>query len=63
MTINADQHALMRNFHKPGDEKRMVVVLREGTYQDWLEAPLSRVGGFLVAYSADSMMATVPPVL
>ena len=27
LTINADKHLLMMNFHKPTDEKRMVVVL------------------------------------
>jgi putative SOS response-associated peptidase YedK len=25
LTINTDEHALMRHFHKPGDEKRMLV--------------------------------------
>jgi hypothetical protein len=24
LTINADEHPLMRHFHKPADEKRMV---------------------------------------
>lgn len=27
LTINADDHALMNQFHKPGEEKRMVVIL------------------------------------
>jgi putative SOS response-associated peptidase YedK len=27
LTINADDHALMNHFHKPTDEKRMVVIL------------------------------------
>jgi putative SOS response-associated peptidase YedK len=26
LTINADDHPLMRLFHKPADEKRMVVI-------------------------------------
>lgn len=30
LTINADQHALMCQFHKPVDEKRMVVVFPDG---------------------------------
>lgn len=32
LTINADGHQLMNQFHKPTDEKRMVVVLPEGSY-------------------------------
>lgn len=27
LTINADEHPLMRRFHKPDDEKRMLVIL------------------------------------
>ena len=26
-TVNADGHPLMKRFNKPGDEKRMVVIL------------------------------------
>ncbi len=38
LTINADAHPLMNRFHKPGDEKRMVVVLPPERYDDWLAA-------------------------
>lgn len=41
LTINADDHLLMRRFHKPTDEKRMVVVLPTDRYQDWLQAPVA----------------------
>jgi len=27
LTVNADQHGFMRDFHNPEDEKRMVVIL------------------------------------
>jgi hypothetical protein len=27
LTINADDHLLMRRFHRPDDEKRMVMIL------------------------------------
>ena len=47
MTINADDHALMRNFHKPQDEKRMIVILPPGRYDDWLQATASESGDFL----------------
>ena len=29
----------MRKYHKPSDEKGMVVILPEGAYEDWLTAP------------------------
>lgn len=63
LTINADEHVLMNQFHKPTDEKRMVVILPEGSYQDWLEAPLSRINELLVQYPADALLATAEPVL
>lgn len=37
LTINADTHPLMREYHKPEDEKRMVVILPEAKYREWLE--------------------------
>lgn len=62
LTVNADEHSLMRNFHKPNAEKRMVVILREEAYQDWLEAPLKRVNELLAPYFADAMVAMAQPV-
>lgn len=50
LTVNADDHPLMRQFHKPGDEKRMVVILEESDYDAWLSAPAARSMEFLVQY-------------
>jgi putative SOS response-associated peptidase YedK len=52
LTINADDHAFMRRFHRPGDEKRMVVVLRPQDYDAWLAAP---------AHAAMDFMRQCPP--
>lgn len=57
LTINADEHAFMRQFHKPGDEKRMVVVLPESHYDAWLSAPAELSRGFLRPYPADGLVA------
>ena len=54
---------LINHFHKPTDEKRMVVILPERDYQDWLEAQLNQVDEFLVPYPADAMVAMAPPIL
>ena len=55
LTINADEHQLMGLFHKPTDEKRMVVILPESRYQDWLEAPVGQLHDFLVPYPAAAL--------
>ena len=60
LTINADEHLLMRHYHKPNDEKRMVVILPEGTYDDWLTAPAGQGMEFMRAYPADRLVASAP---
>lgn len=57
LTINADAHALMRNYHKPGDEKRMVVILPEDRYGDWLSCPTRDAPSLLLPYPADALRA------
>jgi len=57
LTINADDHALMRNFHKPQDEKRMVVILPLARYGDWLKASASESIEFMKAWPADDLKA------
>jgi putative SOS response-associated peptidase YedK len=36
LTINAGNHSLMKRMHKPGDEKRSLVILQSERYSDWL---------------------------
>jgi putative SOS response-associated peptidase YedK len=62
LTINADDHALMRRFHKPGDEKRMVVILDEADIDAWLAAPVDRQRDFLTAFPAERLIATPSPL-
>ena len=57
LTINADDHAMMRNLHKADEEKRMVVILPESRYADWLSAPADTTMEFLKQYPADSLTA------
>lgn len=52
LTVNADDHPFMRDFHKPGEEKRMVVILREEDYDAWLQAPAADSMAFMKQYSA-----------
>lgn len=38
LTINADEHPVMKQFHKPGDEKRTPVIIAPELHQIWLSA-------------------------
>ena len=38
LTVNADEHPLMKQFHKPGDEKRTPVIIRPDLHEAWLSA-------------------------
>lgn len=55
LTINADQHPLLRDYHRPGDEKRMVVILPEGAYEAWLNAVADQTADFLVQYPSERL--------
>jgi putative SOS response-associated peptidase YedK len=62
LTVNADEHPLMRRFHKPDDEKRSVVIIRPEDYDEWLgckNPELART--FLQLYPADRMAAHAAP--
>lgn len=57
LTINADNHPVMRQFHKPDDEKRMVVILNDQDYDAWLQAPANESREFLQQYPAEDLLA------
>ena len=38
LTVNADSHPVMKQFHKAEDEKRTPVVLAPSQFQQWLSA-------------------------
>ena len=61
LTINADDHPMMKNFHRPGDEKRSVVVLPPERYDDWLAASAQDSMDFLRPISAGLLRAEAPP--
>lgn len=68
LTINADDHPLMRHMHRPDparapetQDKRMVVILPEGAYQDWLDAPPQLSMDFMQPFPAERMQATPEP--
>lgn len=60
LTINADSHTFMRQYHRPEDEKRMVVILDEGNYDAWLRAPAADSRDYLRQFPADNLVGQQP---
>ena len=60
LTINADEHPLMKHFHKPTDEKRMVVILPMDLYVAWLRAGPDQSSKFMQRFAADQLVVSVP---
>ena len=61
LTVNADAHPLMRRFHKPEDEKRMVVILDPKDYGAWLACPVEDASRFLQPW-AGALLAEPSPL-
>lgn len=57
LTINADGHDLMCQFHKPVDEKRMVVILPPDSYDHWLHAKAQQSMEFMRLYPIERLLA------
>jgi putative SOS response-associated peptidase YedK len=47
LTINADSHPIMNKMHKPGEEKRMVVMLDPEDYECWLHSTPTEAAGWM----------------
>ncbi|WP_321170246.1 SOS response-associated peptidase family protein [Pseudoduganella aquatica] len=63
LTINADDHPLMQRFHKPGDEKRALVIVPQNEWDDWLQASEPEYArSFLRHYPAEAMTSWECPV-
>ena len=60
LTINAEAHSLMNHFHKLNDEKRMVVILPEERYADWLHATPAQSSDFFRPFPAESLVVHQP---
>ncbi len=60
LTINADAHPLMNQMHKPGDEKRMIVILPPARYDDWLRAGARDSLDFLQPWPAQALRTSNP---
>lgn len=59
LTLNAQAHPLMNQFHKPADEKRMVAILRPEQYAGWLRGE-GDTQDYLQLFGADSLETMAP---
>lgn len=63
LTVNADGHPVMQRFHKPEDEKRMVVILDPKDYDDWLTCSVEEASRYFKQWIGplDTFAAPLPP--
>ena len=62
LTVNANDHPLMKRFHKPGDEKRSVVIVPPADYDNWLASrSTDEARSFLNLYPVEGMAAEPDP--
>ncbi|MCH8622238.1 SOS response-associated peptidase family protein [Undibacterium sp. TS12] len=63
ITINADDHPLMKRFHKPGEEKRSLVILAREDFDDWLSCRDPEFArAFLQPFPPEQMFAEAAPL-
>lgn len=60
LTVNADGHPVMQRFHKPEDEKRMVVILDEHDYGAWLSCPVAEAPRFFKQWQGELEASPAP---
>jgi putative SOS response-associated peptidase YedK len=61
LTVNADGHAVMGRMHKPGEEKRMPVLVAEAHWADWLNATPQSAPDWMRAWPAAELQASAAP--
>jgi putative SOS response-associated peptidase YedK len=62
LTVNAAAHPLIERFQKTNAEKRGVVIVPPGEYENWLEARLiDEAHSFLSPFPADGMCTSRGP--
>lgn len=56
LTVKAENYLPMRNLLAPEEPKRMVVILPEESYSDWLQADVKSAEGFMKLYRPDNLL-------
>lgn len=61
LTVNADDHAFYQRFHRPGDEKRMPILLAPQDYDAWLACPVQDAPKFFRQWTGQLQAEAAPP--
>lgn len=61
LTVNADAHALCGRLHRPGDEKRMPVIIAANDYDAWLNASPDEAHAFMRTTPAEQLVGGPAP--
>jgi len=69
LTINADTHPLFKHMHRPDpkrpphqQDKRMVVILPEAQYEEWLDASPQQSMEFMAQFPAERLAMVAEPL-
>jgi hypothetical protein len=60
LTVNSNEHPLMKRFHRPGDEKRSVVIVPRVGYMDWLSCKSTDEARSFLSLYPDELMYSSP---
>lgn len=63
LTVNADEHPVMRQFHKPGDEKRTPVIIAPELHDQWLSADVAQASELMTWSHMPELRAMSAPRL
>ena len=63
LTVNADAHPVMRQFHKPGDEKRTPVIIAPHLHDQWLSADTTQAAELMTWAHMPELMAMSAPLI
>jgi len=61
LTVNADEHPVMRQFHKTGDEKRTPVIIQPEHYNRWLGAEVATAKEMMTWSDMPALKAAAHP--
>jgi putative SOS response-associated peptidase YedK len=61
LTVNADGHALCGRLHRPGDEKRMPVIIAANDCEAWLNASPQEAQAFMRTTPAEQLLGGPAP--
>lgn len=61
LTVNADEHSVMRQFHKPEDEKRTPVIIAPELHDKWLGADIKQASELMTWSHMPELKAIAAP--